>query len=175
MTSVPAGKELNFELIRSGMPVFLNYTSATLIISGLLGYTARKFVIRFKWDQKFSIFRINNEWYYLLTGKILDKNQKDDVEFVQIDALVNTAEGNFIYCGILENFMLSNDGGLDRLYLANVYRRKLKNDIKFQFNEQSIIDKKFDDRYYNMPGQFFVLSYKDVINMNISYYKVTEQ
>ncbi len=174
MTNVPHDNETVFDNIRAGMPVFLNYSAITLLIAGMIGFLARKFVISMKWDQKFSMFKINNEWYYLLTGKILEGEQKEWVDFVQIDALVKTSEGDFIYCGILENFILTQEGGLDRLYMANVYRRKLKNDVKEHLNDQSITNKKFDDRYYNMPGQFFILPYKDVINMNISYYKITE-
>ena len=173
LTSLPPGETIDFGTLRATAPVFLNYTAATLVFAALIGFAARKVVMHFGLDQKLSLFRINNEWYYLLSGKIL-KGKTEQVDFVQIDALVNTSEGNFIYCGILHNFTLTRDGGLDRLYLVNVYRRQLSADIRSFTGRASLDDKVFDQRYYNMPGQYFVLPYKEALNVNISYYAIED-
>ncbi len=82
----------------------------------------------------------------------------------------------FIYSGILEEFYLSENNGLDRLVLYNVYRRTLENDFPKDLKKQSsILDKGTDERYYNMPGDSFVIPYSEIKNMNITYLTLTKE
>lgn len=53
-------------------------------------------------------------------------------------------KGVFIYNGFLEESILSKDGGIDRIYLSDVRRRLMKDDI----HEEK------KDRYYRLPGKF---------------------
>lgn len=88
----------------------------------------------------------------------------EELDVTYIDALVKTDEGTIIYSGLLTEYVLSKEGGIDRLYLTDVKRRYLRDDHK----QTPAIDQK----YYFMPGQFFVLPFHQVINLHITYYTV---
>ncbi len=124
-------------------------------------------------DKKLNFLKINNDWYYLFSGRILD--QPGQIEFVQVDALVGSDNGNLIYCGILNNYFLSPEGSIDKIYLSNVYRRSLSEDLTFEdMKSKKFTEKEFDERYYNMPGEYFVLFGNQILNINVTYYYLKE-
>lgn len=140
-------------------------------ISGLavIGGLSSKYVVRLsKFDRKSSLFRFQNEWHYVFSGEILDfpnvPGRADEVDFKYVDVLVKSNEGTLIYMGMLSHYTLNKEGGIDRIYLSDTRRRYLKDD-KPSFN----ID---DNRYYNLPGEFFIIPYEQIINLHITYYKV---
>jgi hypothetical protein len=63
---------------------------------------------------------------------------------------------------------------LDRIYLSNVYRRKLKDDLSNDQPNVGYLERHLDSRYYSMPGDLLVLTYDKIINLNITYYQVEE-
>jgi hypothetical protein len=114
---------------------------------------------------------VNNDWYYLFSGRILDI--PESIELVQVDVLVSSDHGNVIYCGILDDYFLSDEGGIDKLYLLNVYRRSFISDSSVEKNE--FVDKEMDERYYNMPGDYFVVFGREILNINVSYYYLSAE
>jgi len=140
-------------------------------VAFLLGLGARDAVKRLELDTKIPFLRFNNEWHYLLSGDILkckdivgEEGNLKDFDLTSIDAMVELGEETLIYSGILVNYELSRDGGLDRIYLENVFRRKLKDDkIKSE-------EREFEDIYYQMPGVFFVIPYSKIVNLNVDYF-----
>lgn len=164
--------KIDFASIEGSVSFFILYSLVLLVAAALLGWLLRKVVIGANLDLKYSFLKINNDWYYIFSGRILKEKVKL-IDFIQIDALVNTADGEYIYCGILEDFFLTKEGGLDRLYLKNVYRRKMTDDIHTsqKYYPQS---KKFDERYYSMPGEYFVIFHQNVLNLNVTYYQLEE-
>lgn len=146
--------------IESSASNMISYNISVWVFAGFLGYATKKVVRRFKLDRKFKLFRFSNEWHYLITGEILDfpkiEGEANDIDVVFIDALIGTGEGTIIYSGIIQDYKLSKQGGLESLYLTQVYKRFLK--------EDGLVNKPF------IPGDFMVLPYKDVINLNITYY-----
>jgi hypothetical protein len=132
----------------------------------------RAVIRKFKLDIRYKFFRLNNEWHYLFSGEILDfpdvVGESENIEIIQIDLLATTGEESVIYSGILQDYYLSKDNGLDRIYLSQVYRRKLKDDLAHA--DQSNIQK-LDERYYQMPGELFVIHYDKIVNMNVTYHR----
>lgn len=167
-----ASSGIDFHAIRKGFFPFLLYTAGLIFVSGGSGRLLRFIIRKFKLDIQYRFFRLNNEWHYLFTGEILDFpdviGESKNIEIIQIDLLANTGEGSVIYSGILQDYYLSKDNGLDRIYLSQVYRRKLKDDLAFadQTNEQRL-----DERYYEMPGELFVIQYDNIVNMNVTYHR----
>ena len=157
---------INFKLVSEGFPLFFWYSIVILIFSFLLGTSARWAVTRFRLDRKFNILKVNNEWYYLFTG-----SYDQDIDLIQVDILAHSDEGNILYSGILKDFFLNKEGGIDRLYLVAVYRRRFSEDLK----DTSKKPKKLDERYYNMPGDYFVIFGHEIINLNVTYYKLKDQ
>lgn len=143
--------EVNFKLVNEGLGLFLIYSASLLLLSYVAGASARLIVSYFNIDLKYNLLKVNNEWYYLFSGKLAESK----VEFIQLDVLVhsNKEKGTTLYSGILEDYFLNKDGGIDRLYLIEVYR----------------------DTKYEMPGDFFVIFGKDILNINLTYFKLKEK
>lgn len=166
----------DFDLLGKAVVPFFIFNLVMFIIGYLAGKFARYIVMKNNWDMKYHSLKFNNEWYYLLSGKIPDESgvfvDHAKVQLVQLDVLVESSEGTVIYSGILQTFYLSKTEGLDRIHLSNVYRRKLKDDVPPTQKETD--EKAFDARYYSMPGDLFVIPYNQIKNLNITYYYTEE-
>jgi hypothetical protein len=169
-----ASDKINFPYIKEALPGFLTYSFLTFVISGALGFGLRSLVKKLRLDLKYRFVRYNNDWYFLFSGLLLEfpgmPGDTKDIEVIQVDALTKTNEGNVLYSGYLLDFFLSKTEGLDRLYLTSVYRRAFKDDINDdEYVSGGLDEKAFDKRYYKMPGDIFVISYDQIINLNITY------
>lgn len=173
-----SNKTIDFQLIKSSLPLFTCYQLTLILLSLAVGVIVRIIIVKTRLDlnQNLQFLKARNEWYYLFSGDILDPDNRFD--FIQIDVLINSDNGNVIYCGILQEYFLSSDGGIDKIYLSYVYRRKFESDEKETPNKEDVpippINKEFDERYYNMPGDYFVLFGKEILNINITYYHLEE-
>lgn len=173
----------NFALIEASLGHFLSYHFLLFVVAVLVGKGARYLVKQTNLDIRFHSLRFNNDWYYLLSGRILDfpgrPGNTQAISYVFVDTLVETKEGSYLYCGILEEFFLSKDG-LDRICLSQVYRRKLSDDapgedapgVAISDDDEAPTGKPFDQRYYEMPGDLFVIPYAQIRNLNLSYFSV---
>ncbi len=140
---------INFQLVKEGLGLFLIYSASLLFLSYLAGASARLIVTHYNIDLKYNILKVNNEWYYLFSGKLAES----EVDLIQLDVLVHSDKGTTLYSGILEDYFLNKTGGIDRLYMIKVYR----------------------DTKYEMPGDFFVIFGKDILNINLTYFKLKEE
>lgn len=143
----------------------LSYFLFAGLIGAFAGFFGKYLVRTYKLDRRYKLFRFQNEWHYLFTGEILDfqdiQGSAKTAELTFVDALVNTSEGSVIYSGILSSYVLSSSTGIDRIYLSDTRRRYLKND-----------DQNDPERYYDMPGDFFVIFASQIINLHITYYSI---
>ena len=165
---------IDFDFILSSLPIFLGYILILITVAAVLGFSIRLIVRKFQLDLRYTFLKVNNEWYYLFSGEILDfldtPGESKNVEMIQIDALVSTGDGTMVYSGTLENYFLSKENGLDRIYLSNVYRRKMKDDLDRTKPNVGYLERYLDERYYSMPGDLFVITYDKIININITYH-----
>ena len=131
--------------------------------------------------------QVSNEWDILFSGRILsDKDTQKKIEFIQIDAVVESSEGDIIYCGLLKEFRLNKTQGLDKIYLFPVYRRMLNQDLSkptggetynvtttaspiYDTPIERFTSKGSDQRYYQMPGHYFIIPYSQIKNINVTY------
>ncbi len=122
-----------------------------------------------------------------------------ETDNVWLDILVDNKDGSFIYSGWLYEFILSKEEGLDFLCLNGVRRRKLDKDEREEptlikegelekliesnddinvsydnYEDKNVtveqLNNYMDKRYYDMPGQNFIIPYKEVKNINIIYF-----
>lgn len=153
----------------SNYHLVLFYFLIASTIGGIFGWLLKWFVRKYKLDRKFKILRFQNEWHYIFSGEILDfpniPGDAENIDLVFVDALVASAEGTLIYRGLLSDYVLAGNNGIDHIYLKEVKRRYLKDD-------ESMDD---DKRYYDMPGDFFVIPFKNIMNLHISYYSINTQ
>lgn len=165
----------DFAVIESSLWRVLIYNCLILAIALCLGRFARHVVMKYNWDIRFPSLRFNNEWYYLFSGRILDQpgstGNSSDIEWAVISVVVETKDGSYIVRGILSGYFLSKDG-LDRIHLTNVYRRKLSEDVTASEKADNLDD---DTRYYSMPGEFFVIPYKEIKNINVDYFRLQQR
>lgn len=165
---------LDFGIIRKSLLPFTVYMLVLILIALLLGFLVRKLIKSFRLDLRYPFLRLNNEWYYLFSGEILDfldaPEESRNIEMIQVDALIHTSEGAVVYSGTLVNYYLSKDNGLDRLYLSKVYRRRFVDDLGHGTPSVGYIERYLDHRYYSMPGDLFVITYNQIINLNITYH-----
>ena len=160
-----------FQSIYTNAGKIVIYFIGISFIAGTAGLIAKYIVRKTKLDRKLKLFRFQNEWHYIFSGEILDyprvPGDAADISIRYIDALIRSNEGTIIYTGILADYVLSKDGGIDRIYLTNVKRRYLKDD-----KAGTAVTADADGRYYKLPGQFFIIPYSQVINLHITYYKI---
>ncbi len=187
----------DFEILRRSLGWFLLYSVILWAISWMLGYGVRRFIKAFRLDYKYPIFRFQNSWYPILKGTVVNfpgyQHLQANIQLVWVDVIVETKEGSYIYSGVIDDFFLTKEEGLDRIYLKNVRRRRLTNepndllehtgpetgdatdldlvDEADMSNELDALDK----RYYYMPGDFFIIPYSQIKNMNIRYYSLDEE
>lgn len=162
----------DFILAQNSILPFMAYNAVLFVTALGLGKVARAVIARTKADIKYNSLRFNNDWYYLLTGKIVDfpgwPGKSTQIEYVFADVLVETKECSYLYCGVLEEFYFNKDV-LDRLVLTQVFRRKVEKD---PMKDTKSGPKAFDDRYYQMPGDVFILPFNQVRNINLTYYQL---
>jgi len=183
------------------------YCILTYILGYGFGFMFRRYVVeRLNWDINIPIFRIRNEWYYILKGFLFQIQRRSgrtwqmfaEPDEIRVDALFEIGKESFIYRGKLENFVLSKEDGIDRLYLSEVTRRRLEHDENESESKKEEIKKKpqgdyikregdklkleirsggiperprsiIDPRYYTIPGNTFVLPFREIKNLNITY------
>lgn len=177
VSQVSSVSSAEFNTIESSLLLFSVYNIITCSFGFLSGKLFRNFVAKNNWDIKYHSLRFNNEWYYLLSGRIIDfpgnVGDSRNINMVRVDVLSESQGNTIIYSGILREFYLSKADGLDRIYLTNVYRRKLTDDSPRELTAP--IEQEFDDRYYKMPGDIFVIPYQQIRNINITYYIIEEE
>ncbi|MFQ5708029.1 MAG: hypothetical protein ACE5HO_11295 [bacterium] len=156
-----------FQVVGRDIWKITGYNLSLWLFAAALGHGFRMLVRSLRLDLKYDLLRFNNEWYYFMSGEIIAK----DIDFVWIDALVQTSEGSIIYSGLLQDFYLSKDGGLERIYLTQVARRKLSNEA---VDKPSESEQEGTPRYYDVPGDLFVIKYSQVVNLNLNYFSTVE-
>ena len=173
---ITTAKETNLSELGGQVVDFALYNLIVFPVAFGAGYATRTAIVMYDLDVLLPILRLNSEWYYLLTGRgqpiLKENNVRSDQIYIQLDVLTQAASGEaLLYCGILDRFSLSKDGGLDRVVLTKVYRRPFRLDQPEEANQSK--DK--DERYYNMPGVYFIIPFEQIVNLNVYYKAVIEE
>jgi hypothetical protein len=158
---VAAFNAFHFNIVK-----IIAYHFSLWFVVGLIGFFCKVFIRTLKLDRKFEFFRFQNFWHYLLMGEILDfygySGNSDDIHFTMVDVLLKIDNSaTLIYSGILNGYHLTKEsGGLDYIYLTYVKKR--------QWDENCNLE------WVPVPGDYFVVPFADVLNINITYYYYTE-
>lgn len=173
---ITTAKEIDLSELGNQVVDFAWYNLVLFPIAFGAGYATRTAIVAYNLDVLLPVLRLNSEWYYLLTGRgqpiLKENNVRSDQIYIQLDVLTQAASGEaLLYCGILDRFNLTKDGGLDRVVLTKVYRRPFRLDQA----EGTTQRKEEDERYYNMPGVYFIIPFTQVVNLNVYYKAVVEE
>lgn len=161
---------------------FLIYCLFEFITAGSFGFLFSRALVRgLKLDRKWKTLRYKNQWYYVFSGEIFEfhkfkratktlskKARKGkDVELAKADILIKGSEGNELYTGFVADYDLNptDISKLDNVYLLDATRYKTieLNESISNLKQPSIEEKKL------IPGELFVLSLSNMININVSY------
>lgn len=170
---------IHFPRVRSSLFLFLVYNLSLLVLAYGAGKGFRELINHFHLDIHRDSLRLNNEWYYMLTGRILDTKEdryaSKKIRYIQVDVMIDEGSETWLYCGILNEFYLSQQDGLDRIVLYYVFRRKIDQDLSLTERLNPPLDKSEDERYYRMPGDYLIVPYHTILNMNITYHTYEEE
>ena len=172
----------DFAIIHDNVWPFTLYIIFISAIAILMGKVLRHFAKKYLWYEENPVFKFNNDWWNIFTGRILGKeiyqkqiavNEKDEDAnfFITVAALVNIGESCYLYHGKLEEYYFLNNE-LEKICLSSVYRRKIVDDRK---SEEKNNNKDFDERYYKLPGSIFVIKYSEIINLDVQYVIVKKE
>lgn len=165
----------SFQNLQENAINIMLYNLTMFFVAALAGYLLKKIVRREKWDRLYKFFRFQNSWHYILKGEFfdfpraditLDVDTVEDIELVFIDAVIEINGNSYLYDGILVDYELNGNNGLETVSLTNAQRRKL--------NDDSIISKKGNKKdnskkYYPIGGHLIVLKYSELKNLNFTY------
>lgn len=175
IVSSKPSKETFINIEQNAVKILI-YNSTMFLTAGLAGFLSKQIVRTKKWDRTSKYFRFQNSWHYILKGEFFDfpraditleKDTVEDIEFVFIDAVVEINNESYIYDGILVDYELSQDGGLDTISLTNAQRRNLKDDAEITKEGKA---KDNLSSYYPIDGHVLVLKYREIKNLNFTYY-----
>lgn len=147
--------------------IFL-YNISLIAIAIIIGYWLRIIVRKFKLDRKLRFFRFDNEWHYILSGEILEfpsakisgkKINAKSFGNKYVNILTQVDDHFVVYSGILVEFFLSNEGGLDLLCMNGVKKKMIKKGEK----EPETIE-------HPMGIDIFVIAYNQILNLSVTYY-----
>lgn len=172
--------ETTFTNIQDNSAKILFYNITLFIFSGYIGYYAKQLIRNKRWDRTYKIFRYQNSWHYILKGEFFDfpradialeKDEVEDIEFVFIDAILEIGGEPYLYDGILVDYELRSDGGLETISIKNAQRRKLSDDSDINKDGE-----KSDNtgKYYPIDGHIFLIKYADMKNLNFAYFKLEQ-
>lgn len=132
----------------------------------LVGIRLRNLILKFSYDTKYPIFKFNNIWHYLITGRffeykeILQEDTPEDADITFIDALININQQTFIYTGILVDYELGKDGTLELITITQAQRK--------------LVTGNDNGDYKDIRGNYLVLKYSELININLSFIQFDE-
>lgn len=154
------------------------YLFSLCTAAALLGVGTHWLVRHFKLDLRHRALRFNNEWYYLLTGEILQFAEMPDdsteIDGVYLSAVVCHGDQAYLYRGLVADFSFGRHGELDKIFLRMAHRRHITDD-RSPHPETSPASNDFpDDRYYDIRGDLFLLRYSEISTLNLDYFELSE-
>jgi|WetSurMetagenome_2_1015567.scaffolds.fasta_scaffold15276_4 hypothetical protein len=160
---------LNISVVSNKYPFDFNqiiYCFAILWCSSYyIGLTLNQNIRKLKLDAKFKFFRYKNEWYYYLTGRVLDFpnviGESSKINMTLADVLIKGNNEYYLYRGILWDYYLSENGGLSCICLKQTYRTL--------FNIDSL---KYD--FKKIEGDYYIIQAGDIISFNLRYFHQKE-
>jgi hypothetical protein len=160
-----------FRNIQANLPLIAAYNVLLWIVAGLAGWGSRVLILNRWWDLRFpTLFRLENEWFYIITGR--QWALEEEFDFVWVDALVGAGDEEVIYSGVPVAFYLDHDGGLETLYLAQTHKtllgRSQPDKTKAERPEEPVIPPMGAE----IDGKVFVIKYAQVVNLNFVLYKI---
>lgn len=144
----------------------LGYFLTIFSIAALMGIIGHFLVREFRLDHKSQLLRFPNHWNYLFSGEL--DGILGEPETIIVSTTVSFPDVSYIYSGFLSKYHIDQSGDLLRLEFAHMWRRKIIDD-RSEGEEQQHLIEAIGDRWYEIPGDVFILWCKDIHTLNIRY------
>ncbi|WP_417266094.1 hypothetical protein [Brumimicrobium sp.] len=176
-------EELSFESINfidNRLWVYIIFLCCTFFSAGVFGLFFHYLIRKFNLDKKYKILRFKNYWYYIFSGEITNFSKFNkaitsikvenienysDVLITYADILVDECGKSKLYTGYILDYELDqkNINALDKIYLLDAH--------KYNYVNQDILKSRFQPTFVkkSVPGHIFVIDYKKVLNLNLTY------
>lgn len=172
--------EATFRNVQDNSINILIYNITLFLFAGFSGYLSKQIIRNKKWDRTYKVFRYQNSWHYILKGEFLDfpraqitleKDSVEDIELIFVDTVLELGGVPYLYDGILVDYELASDGGLETISIKNAQRRKLSSDRAI--DEEGTNSNNLD-QYYPIDGHILLIKYSEMKNLNFSYLKLEQ-
>jgi hypothetical protein len=145
------------------------FFASLYVFAIIAGFGLRYAVTRWRLDRRgaplANFLRFDTPWYYLFTG--YDRATPPDG--VAIGAVVCLGSTAYLYTGVLVEYFLDDQGQLNRLVLASAARRQLSDDQASEGGADRDQPLVYEERFYPIEGDYFVLRYSEVLTLNVRY------
>lgn len=120
----------------------------------------------------------HTEWYSLFEGYSPAESEAIEYDFIMIDVLSNTKETTTIYSGLLvEYFFKPRTNDLEYLVLKAATRRDLRKEQLTATpapTDKALFYSVDTGTTTKIPGQYFIIPMKEVLNINVSYTRIVD-
>ena len=163
---------IDYDRVASSYLPFLWYTLFLCGLAALVGYGIQRLVVSLGYDQRYKGLRVLNDWDRYFTGYVLTAEQRAKLNFTWVDLLVDGSGGNAVlYSGVLENYSLNREQVIDQIFISSAIRR---HNLDLSGVLPAPMESLAHPPNYDMPGDYFVIPYAQVRNVNIIYNFVQE-
>lgn len=168
----------------------LGYFLLSYIIAILAGILLFILIRKTRTDLVFQDFKFSNEWHYYFSGEArvfaMEKPTyrdvksflKQPIDGVYLSFTLSKNSEEYLYWGLLYEYYFDKKGQLDKLILTEVSRRRLSDDksIAENVNRDDMEPiKDGDSRFYFIRGQYLVVNYSEIKDLNIEYLVLEEE
>ncbi|MBB4078637.1 hypothetical protein GGR28_001250 [Lewinella aquimaris] len=158
----------NFEAGYHGFVVYLLLLCAA---AATIGYYLQQWVIRTGYEKDHKALQVFNDWDRYFNGYVLTNEQRQRLHFIRVDLLVDGGGKLVVYTGALDAYTLNGEQNIDQLFISSAIRRdNLKitgsRDHPWQPSPHTT---------YEMKGDYLVIPFSQVKNLNIVYVYFTEE
>ncbi|CAH0999601.1 hypothetical protein LEM8419_00901 [Neolewinella maritima] len=162
----------DYQVLTDSVVPFLGYTLFLSATGVGLGYALQQVVLRRGYDQRYKGLRVLNDWDRYFTGYVLPAERRGKVNFIWVDILVDGSGGNAVlYSGVLENYSLNREQVIDQVFISSAIRRH-NLDLSGVLPADEGTTRQPPN--YDMPGEYLVIPFSQVRNLNITYSYVQE-
>ena len=156
-----------YRILADSFVPFLGYTLLLSATGVGLGYALQQLVLRRGYDQRYKGLRVLNDWDRYFTGYVLPVEWRKKLNFIWVDILVDGSGGNAVlYSGVLENYSLNREQVIDQIFISSAIRR---HNLDLSGVLPAAEATASQPPNYDLPGEYLVIPFAQVRNLNITY------
>ena len=157
----------DYQILANSFVPFLAYTLLLAATGVGIGYALQQLVLRKGYDQRYKGLRVLNDWDRYFTGYVLPADRRKKLNFIWVDILVDGSGGNAVlYSGVLENYSLNREQVIDQVFISSAIRR---HNLDLSGVLPAADATASQPPNYDLPGEYLVIPFSQVRNLNITY------